>query len=200
MAWNTPRTWTVGELLTAANMNTYVSNNLTYLKSMVAAEIELFGVGLWPSLTTGAAGVVRAEMTTNKDYIGGMNFASGSQTYAEGTLAALPDDYGGGTITAKFMWAANSASGNSVIWGLAAVAWGDNVALDAAFGTPQETTDANNGAYKLNQSAATTGITIAGTPAAGQACQFRAYRKGTGGDNLAVAALLLGIAITYTRT
>lgn len=31
MAWSTPRVWTVGELLTASNMNTYVSDELTAL-------------------------------------------------------------------------------------------------------------------------------------------------------------------------
>lgn len=31
MAWSTPRTWSVGEALSAANMNTYISDNLSYL-------------------------------------------------------------------------------------------------------------------------------------------------------------------------
>lgn len=37
MPWSTPRTWTTGELATAANMNTYVSDNLSYLYSIVPA-------------------------------------------------------------------------------------------------------------------------------------------------------------------
>jgi len=32
MAWSTPRTWVAGEIVTAANLNTYVSDNLTYIK------------------------------------------------------------------------------------------------------------------------------------------------------------------------
>ena len=31
MAWTTPRTWTSGEVLTAANFNTYISDNLSFL-------------------------------------------------------------------------------------------------------------------------------------------------------------------------
>lgn len=31
MSWSTPRVWSVGEELTAANMNTYISNDLSYL-------------------------------------------------------------------------------------------------------------------------------------------------------------------------
>jgi len=33
MAWSTPRTWTSGEVVTAANLNTYVSDNLTALST-----------------------------------------------------------------------------------------------------------------------------------------------------------------------
>ncbi len=32
MAWTAPRTWTTGELVTAAVMNTHVRDNLSYLK------------------------------------------------------------------------------------------------------------------------------------------------------------------------
>ena len=31
MAWNTPRTWAVNEVLTAANMNTYISDDLSWM-------------------------------------------------------------------------------------------------------------------------------------------------------------------------
>jgi hypothetical protein len=33
MTWTTPRVWAVGETVTAANMNTYISNNLTEITS-----------------------------------------------------------------------------------------------------------------------------------------------------------------------
>ena len=34
MAWNTPRTWATNEVLTSANMNTYVSDDLSWLGSV----------------------------------------------------------------------------------------------------------------------------------------------------------------------
>ena len=34
MAWTAPRDWAVDEVLTAANMDTYVSDNLAYLKAL----------------------------------------------------------------------------------------------------------------------------------------------------------------------
>ena len=200
MAWSAPRTWAAGERVTAANMNTYLSDNLSYLYSAVAAELELFGASMWPSNTSGCTGLSKYEMGTNKDYFASMSFVNGSQTYAECDIPALPDDYNGGTMTAQFVWDANSASTDSVIWGIAGVAFGDNAALDAAFGTPQEVTDGNNGAYKRNISAATSAITWAGTPTAGKSLHLRIYRKGSGSDNLAVAALLNGVILHYTRS
>lgn len=37
MAWTTPRTWVVGETVTAANMNTHVRDNFDYLKGSAGA-------------------------------------------------------------------------------------------------------------------------------------------------------------------
>ena len=201
MAWSTPRVWAVGELVTAANMNTYLSNNLSYLFSAVSAEIELVGANLTPSNTSGCAGLLRVEMATNKEYLATMQFANSVKTYAEMTLPAWPDDYNGGTVTARFIWTANSTSGNSVVWGFQGVAYADNDAIDAAFGTAQEVTDANGtSVYTRRLSTPTAAITLAGTPAAGKSSQLRVYRLGSGSDNLAVTALLIGILINYTRS
>ena len=200
MSWSSPRAWAVGELVTASNMNTYISDNLNYLYSKVAAQIELFGSSLWPSNTTGATGVTKYEMATNKEYFAAMSFVNGSQTYAEGEIPALPDDYNSGTMTAKFIWDCSNASTNSATWGIAGIAYGDNVALDAAFGTAQEVTDGNNGSYKRNISAASAAITFAGTPTAGKSLHLRVYRKGSGSDTLAFPALLVGVILNYTRT
>lgn len=35
MAWSTPRTWVPSEVVTAGNMNTYISDDLAYLKSSI---------------------------------------------------------------------------------------------------------------------------------------------------------------------
>jgi hypothetical protein len=112
----------------------------------------------------------------------------------------MPSDYNGGTITAIFYWLAPSASTNSVVWGIAARAFNDSDPIDQAFGTAQEVTDANGGTDDVNISAATSAITLAGTPAAGSFVQFRAYRNGAAGaDTLVALAELLAIRISYTR-
>ena len=200
MAWTTPYTWTVGEILTAAKMQTYVSDNLAYLKSSISAQFWLSGAGGWPSATAPCAYPTQVEMPTNDVNLKTLDFDKDTQEHSEWTFA-MPSDYGGGTITAVFHWTANSTSTNSVIWGLQARCFTDDDALDQAFGTAQEVTDANKEtAYDLNITAATTAITIAGTPAAGKLVQWKAYRKAAdGSDNLAVDAKLIGIQITYVR-
>lgn len=40
MTWSTPRTWETNELVTAANMNTYISDNLSHLMSGVGGDAK----------------------------------------------------------------------------------------------------------------------------------------------------------------
>lgn len=51
MAWTAPKTWSVGELVTAANMNTHVRDNLNYLKG--AAGTIVFDAAATFTATSG---------------------------------------------------------------------------------------------------------------------------------------------------
>lgn len=186
--------------LSSAEMN-QIRTNLMYLVGMVNAQVQVAGVSMVPSATNGA-NYGTFETSSNKVNFRTMNFSdSGTKLYAEFKIE-LPADYDGGTITYHVNWTANSTSTNSVVWGLQAVCYTDDNALDAAFGTAQEITDANKStAYDLNQTGESSALTIAGTPAAGKLAAFRLYRdSGNGSDTLAVTASLISIVITYTRT
>jgi hypothetical protein len=162
-------------------------------------QIILTAAGGWPSITSGASLPSQIESTTNDVNYYSVSFADGSTTRLEWSIA-MPSDYDGGTITAVFYWLADTSSTNSVVWGLSGRSFGDNEAIDQAFGTVQTVTDANNGTNTVNISSTTSAITLAGTPAAGEYVQLRAERQGAaGGDTLAAAALLLQVRVTYTR-
>lgn len=167
--------------------------------SSLAGQLVLTAAGGWSSTTNGASAIVQNESTTNKVNYFTVDFAQSVQSYFEWDFA-LPSDYNGGNLTAVFYWLAPSASTNSVVWGIAGRAFGDNTDIDAAFGTAVEVTDANNGNNKVNISATTAAIALAGSPAANQHCQIRVYRLGSGSDNLAAMARLLEVKITYTRS
>jgi hypothetical protein len=160
----------------------------------------LTAAGGWPSLTNGCQPPQSAQTTTNQVNFYYLGFVDGATTLYANWALPMPSDYNGGTITAKFYWAAPSVSTNSVVWGLQARAYADSQLLDQAYGTAQEVTDANQANDDVNISAATAAITIGGTPAAGNFVQFRAYRNpAAAGDTLAATAELLSIHITYTK-
>lgn len=56
MAWTTPRTWAVNEKVTAANMNTYISNNLSHLVSPPFCDLYATA----PGNTSGSASTFTA--------------------------------------------------------------------------------------------------------------------------------------------
>jgi hypothetical protein len=155
--------------------------------------------GGWPSITAGAVPPTITQTATNLVNFYYIGFADGTRTNANWAMP-MPSDYNGGTITAVFYWVCGNASTNSVRWGLQGRAYADGDAIDQAFGTAQEVTDANQANDDVNISAATPAITLGGTPAAGNFVQFRAFRDpANAGDNLAATAELLAIRITYTR-
>jgi hypothetical protein len=81
------------------------------------------------------------------------------------------------------------------------VSWTDLQDIDAIdFGTAQTASDAHSStALQIQKTSATSAITIANSPAAGDLVQFRIFRD-VANDNLAVDAMLIGVMIAYTRS
>jgi hypothetical protein len=117
-----------------------------------------------------------------------------------------PDDYDAGTIKAKFSWAASAAmtDAHTVIFGLNCYAVGDGDTLDVAFNSGAQTaSDAyatgDETGPKLKISAATSAITVQGTPAAGKPVFCRVHRDADT-DTSTVDAWLVNVAIEYGKT
>lgn len=160
-------------------------NNGTYIiYSATGTVITTAGI------IAGADGVEAATVVTTMD------------EHAQCTIPSMPSDWDGGTLTAKFIWTANDATTNAVVWEAYLHSFADNEALDTAWGTPKTVTDANGGvAYVLRISGATAVITPVGSPAAGELLHVDICRLATdAADTLAVDARLLGVIFTYTRT
>jgi hypothetical protein len=152
-----------------------------------------------PSSSGGCAALALVATGANLPDISSLDFDQTTDEFAQFTIR-FPKSWDEGTVTAVFHWTANSTSTNSVVWTLQGVALSDNDTIGTAFGTAQSVTDANGAsAYTERVSAATSAITIAGTPAAGDRCVFRVSRDAdNGSDNLAADALLLGVTLFYT--
>jgi hypothetical protein len=209
----TPTNWMFGNV-TAYNSGTgsltvevnAVNGSGTYAAWTVSISGASTGVGkqtIWipatamkARLTNGAA-LGTVETTTNKIMIQTLDFDASTIEYAQFGIR-MPKGWNEGTVTAYFLWSNASGTGN-VVWAIQAVAISDDDALDAAFGTAQSVTDGVTAAGDLMQSAETSAITIAGSPAAGDLVVFQAYRDASNGsDTFASDARLHGVVVIYT--
>lgn len=151
----------------------------------------------WIPRTTTGCGVDSRETGTNKQNFDELLFDAAADEFAQ-ALVVMPSNYNNGTITARFYWTAASGSGD-VIWGIQGRAFANDDALDTAHGTAQTATDTLLAADDMHVSAATSAVTIGGTPAANTPVQYQIYRDAdAGGDTLAVDARLLGVEIIFT--
>lgn len=152
-----------------------------------------------PSATGGASAVSATATGANLPDRVGLSFSQATQQYAQFSLA-MPKSWNEGTVTAVFLWSHPATTVNfGVVWGLQAVAVGDDDTIAATYGTAQEVTDTGGTTNDLYRSPETSAITIAGSPQAEDVVFFRAYRKpADAADTMAVGAVLLGIVVYIT--
>jgi hypothetical protein len=189
-----------GDMWTAASENQSLDND-AYFKGMVNSQIQIPGVSFQPTISFGctAAAKVETYAAAYVDFVAPA-FAYNTSNFSFFQLPALPSDYNGGTMTAHFIWTANDATANSVRWFVRGYAYASGNSLAGlAPGGDQGVTQANNSsAWSLMITSETPAITWPGTPTPGKSLYLMVYR--TTGDSLAVAAYLLGVVLTYTRT
>ena len=164
-------------------------------------QIFLSSAGMWPSGTAGCGAVTKAEYTTNKVNMYYLPFDKDTDEYAECTFVA-PSDYNGGTITMAFFWTHPATTTKfDVVWAGQGRAYANSDAIDQAMGTAVTVTDTGGTTNDVFITSATSAITLAGSPAAGQLIQIRVYRDADAvGDTMAVDAQLLGVMLTFTRS
>ncbi|MBU6182685.1 MAG: hypothetical protein KGR46_07735 [Verrucomicrobia bacterium] len=153
----------------------------------------------WIPRTTNGCGVDSRELATNRTNWDELLFDAGTDEFAQ-ALTILPNNYNLGTITARFYWTGSGATDatDDVIWGIQARAFADADDLDIAFGTAQTVTDTLAVINDMQISAATSAVTIGGTPAANRPILFQIYRDAdAGGDNYGHDARLLGVEILF---
>lgn len=148
--------------------------------------------------TTNGAGSTSGETSTNKVMRYSRDFDASTEEYAQFAVR-MPKGWNEGTITATFQWSHASTTTNfGVVWGIQGVAISDDDTLEVAFGTAQTVTDTGGTTDDLYQTAATSAVTIAGTPQAGDYVIFQVYRKAAdAADTMAIDARLHGVTIFY---
>jgi len=183
------------------NDTTHFLNGTGDWSEPVAPDISVGAGAMWPSTTNGCGFAERIEFTTNDVDIYFLPFDKDSDEFAQFSVDAMPSDWDGGTITAKFLWSCASGVGDTaetVCWTIQGICFGDGSDYDAAWGTAQSVTDTWQGDDKHHISGATPAITLAGTPAAGKKAHFRVGRD-ISEDDLGGDARLEGVQLTFSR-
>ncbi len=135
----------------------------------------------------------------NQPDISSLDFDPSTEEYAQ-FIVPMPKSWNEGTVTAQFVWShAATVTNFGVVWGIQGVAMGDGDAIAAAFGTAQTVTDTGGTTNALYYTAATSAVTIAGSPVTGDVVHFRVYRKSAdGSDTMTVDARLLAVVLYIT--
>jgi hypothetical protein len=155
--------------------------------------------GMVPATTNGAAQNKNVAATNVQNFYS-LDFDQTTQEFAH-AVVAMPSDWNGGTVTAKFYWTQTGTTASGIVWALEGRSYGDAETIDQAYGTAQQIVDtATTTASQAQITDPTPAITIGGTPAAGELVMFRVKRvPADGSDVLARDGMLLGVMISYTR-
>jgi len=183
----------------------------TYLGTTGYSEI-FFPASVMEGSVTAGAGETDGEMLYLAEY--GTNdithavhlLAGASQDESVEWNHVMPPDWDRSTIKFKALWAPGHADANADEWiklTLAAGAWSNDDALDAALGTGQDVTDQVIADDDLHITAASPALTVGGTPALGDLIHFKLTRdfdyngEGTAMD---VSLRLVGVLIQYRKS
>ena len=167
-------------------------------------HIAIFSGSALAATTTSGAGSHSEELATNDIMLAGLAFDQTSEEKGQ-LFAAFGESWDGGPVEVAIGWKTSAASSSQgVAWGVRGRVYGDGEALDAALGTEVVITDTNRGADRMNISAWSSAVTLAGTGGSptvrgkvGFVLQV-ARKTGNAADDLAADAVPLWIAIRYT--
>jgi hypothetical protein len=153
--------------------------------------------GACVSRTTNGAASATTELATNDVMLSVFDFDAATSEAVQ-IMIPMPKSWNEDTVTAQFLWTAASGSGD-VVWGCRAAALSNDDPIDGSWGTAQTVTDTLTAVNDMCISAATSALTIGGTPAAEDLVVFEFYRDApAGGDTLAADARLIAVRIIYT--
>jgi len=166
---------------------------------LLETEELWIGAEAMVSTTTNGAAFASRELPTNDVMISTFAYDTTTSESAQFTWTP-PLNWNAGTVRFKLYWTnAAGLATETIDFDLAAVAFADNDAIDAAFGTAQNVTDTFLAQNDMHITAFSAAITIAGSPVAGEAVIFKLSRDVVA-DNLTGDAEVIGILLEYTIT
>jgi hypothetical protein len=160
-------------------------------------DIFIPASAMWPRTTGGCAALAKTEIATSLNNIQTLDFDSATDEFAQFSIV-MPRNWNNGTITVTFHWtAAAGSAAETVEWNIQGVANSNDDPLTTAFGTEQAVSDALIATGDVHVTAATSALTIGGTPADSDFVTFQIFRD-VSDDNLAADAKLIGVRLHIT--
>jgi hypothetical protein len=149
--------------------------------------------------TTNGADAEQIETSAEKPEMKVFDFDASTRQMTQFSVA-FPKSWNEGTVTFQVFWTPSTTNTGDCLFRLSGVSIGDGDAIDVAFGTEVQITDAGIGTVEDQQvSAVSSAVTIAGSPAVDQQTYFKFAREaGAAGDTFTGEARVLGIKIFYT--
>ena len=154
---------------------------------------------MYATSSNGCADIEQTELTAGRPELKTLDFDPSSDENAQFSVAFPKAWDPSQLIMYQVFWTANSTNTGNCIWNLKGVAIANDDAIDVAFGTGIDITDAHSGtANDLNVTAQSSSVTVAGSPAADEDVFFNISRDANaGGDTFSADAKLLGIKLFF---
>jgi len=175
------------------------SGNSSDLRTQGLETIWVPAAAMRPTSSTGCAAITDVATTSGRPDMQVLDFDASSDEHAQFQVS-MPKSWNEGTITYQAYWTTTASDTDGVAWGLQGVAVSDNDTIDVAYGTPIVVTDDALGAAEdLMVTAASSAVTLGGSPAVGDLCFFRIYRDvSDANDDMAEDARLIGVKMLFT--
>lgn len=176
-----------------------VQSNGSAVKVAGKETIWIPSSAMYPTTTNGCANLEQTELTAGQPELKSLDFDPSSDENAQFAVAFPKSWDPSQLLMYQVFWTANSTNTGNCIWNLKGVAVANDDAIDAAFGTGIDITDAHSGtANDLNVTAQSASVTVAGSPAADEEVFFNISRDAdAGGDTFTGDAKLLGIKLFF---
>lgn len=200
IAWALPTNITKDSGDLTQSFNIPAGKGITFGTTAGAQTIWIPGNALTP-LTTNGATPAQVEITAGRPEIVAMDFDPSTPQFTQ-FCVAMPKSWNLGTVIVQFYWSHPSTSTNfTVVWSIAGVCVANGDLIATTYGTPVTVSDTGGTTNTVYVSNVTAAITLSNTPSDGDLTYFKIWRTaGSGGDNMAVAAHLLGVKLTYYST
>jgi len=163
---------------------------------------QWFGAeAMTPAITAGCNAIAQREIAAANININYLAFPDGVDSEAQFSFR-FPQNWNAGTVTAIAHWTTELPSASAETWQIefSGTSHGNDEAIATAFGTVQNLADTFLAVDDLHITAATSAMTIGGSPSAGHLVTFKLQRDVSDTDTMAGAVQLIGIILEYTIT